>query len=210
MTRVMCRSSARQTERRRTVNLDTDDPVGARNRAILFGLVTLVVIGAIVGLGVGWLGSRAVDSTGIDEVEAPPGDGGSSEDPFEDFTASPSESEDTDATEPTEPTETVPTTPTEPTETREPREPTLNASPLTATTFEQVYLTGRFPGLGAGVALQVERREGGVWTEFPVDTTTDPRGTYSTYVQTGHTGPNRFRITAETGESTPIVVVQIV
>jgi hypothetical protein len=196
------------------VNLNADDPVGARNRAILFGVVTLVVVGAVVGLGVGWLGSRAVDSTGIDDVEAPEdGRPGVTNDPIEDFTASPSEPEDTEDTEdttPTEPSETAPTTPTEPTKTRKPREPTLNASPMQANTSEEVSLTGRFPGMGSGVFLQVERKEGGVWTEFPVTMTTNERGTYSTSIITGHTGPNRFRITAETGESTPTVVVQIV
>jgi hypothetical protein len=197
------------------VNLDTDDPDGARNRAILFSLVTLVVIGVVVGLTVGWLGSRAVDSAGIDDVQAPDNQPGVSEpDPIDDFTATPSPSDDVEETptEPSEPTYTTPSKPTEPTEptkTRKPNEPTLNASPMQASTSEQVSLTGRFPGLGAGVYLQVERREGGVWTDFPVDMTTDPGGSYSTWIITGHTGPNLFRITAENGESTPTVVVQI-
>jgi hypothetical protein len=192
------------------VNLDTDDPVGARNRAILFGVITLVVLGIVVGLSVGWLGSRAVDSTGMDDVEAPRGDVEPTDDGYEDFTAGPSESEETTESEPTEPTDTAPTTPTEPTETEDPRDPTLSASPATATEMEEVYLTGRFPGLAAGVTLYVERKEGGAWAGFAdITTTTDKRGTYSTYVQTGQTGPNRFRITAETGESTPPVVVQI-
>jgi hypothetical protein len=194
------------------VNLNADDPDGARNRAILFSLVTLVVIGVVVGLGVGWLGSRAVDSTGIDDVEAPDNQTGVSEpDPIDDFTATPSPSDEVEETptEPPEPTHTTPSTPAEPTKTRKPPGPTLHASPMQATTSEQVSLTGRFPGLGAGVYLQVERREGGVWTEFPVDMTTDPGGTYSTWIITGHTGPNLFRITAENGVSTPPVVVQI-
>lgn len=193
------------------MNLDTDDPVGARNRAILYGVVTLVVLGIIVGLSVGWLGSRAVDSTGMDDVEAPRGDSGLPDDEYSDFTAGPTETDEPSDIEPTEPVETTPTTPTETTETHEPREPTLTASPATATEMEEVYLTGRFPGLAAGVTLYVERKEGGAWAEFAdITTTTDELGTYSTYVQTGHTGPNRFRITAETGESTPTVVVQIV
>lgn len=195
------------------MNLDTDDPVGARNRAILFGLVTLVVLGVIVGLSVGWLGSRAVDSTGIDEVEAPRGDPGNTEDPYEDFTASPSEPEETDTTEPSEPTETEPSTPTEPPETRKPRKPrgpTLHASPSTASGNEQVTLSGRFPGLASGVTLAVERREGGVWASFAdVTTTTERRGRFSTWIWTGQSGRNLFRVTAETGVSTPPVVVQI-
>jgi hypothetical protein len=196
------------------VNINPDDPDGARNRAILFGLVTLVVIGIVVGVSLGWLGSRAVDSTGMDDIQAPDNQPGVSEnDPIDDFTASSSPTEDTEETptQPTEPTETAPTTPTEPTKTktREPLQPTLTASPMQASTSEQVSLTGRFPGLGAGVFLQVERKEGGVWTDFPVDMTTDQGGQYSTWIITGHTGPNHFRVTAETGESTPTVVVQI-
>jgi hypothetical protein len=184
------------------VNLNTDDPDGARNRAILFSLVTLVVIGVVVGLTVGWLGSRAVDSTGIDDVHAPDNQPGISEpDPVDDFTATPSPSDKADET-PTEPTKTHKPRP-------KPNEPTLNASPMQASTSEEVSLTGRFPGVGAGVYLQVERREGGVWTDFPVDMTTNQGGTYSTWIITGHTGPNLFRITAENGESTPPVVVQI-
>jgi hypothetical protein len=194
------------------VNFKTDDPDGARNRAILFSLVTLVVIGVVVGLTVGWLSSRAVDSAGLDDVHAPDNQPGISEpDPIDDFTATPSPSDDAEQTptEPSEPTHTTPSKPPEPTKTRKPNEPTLNASPMQASTSEEVSLTGRFPGLGAGVYLQVQRREGGVWTDFPVDMTTDQGGTYSTYVITGQTGPNLFRITAETGESTPMVVVQI-
>jgi hypothetical protein len=192
------------------VNLDTDDPVGARNRAIMFGLVTLVVLGIVLGLSLGFLGSRAVDSTGLDDVRAPSNPAGPTDDPIEDFTAGPTPTEDTFEPEtPSEPSETTEPTPTEPSKTRDPREATLNASPLQASTSEQVSLTGRFPGLGAGILLQVQRREGGVWTDFPVTMTTDHGGAYSTWIITGHTGPNRFRITSETGDSTPTVIVQI-
>ncbi|HYJ70707.1 MAG TPA: hypothetical protein VEX15_23885 [Nocardioidaceae bacterium] len=193
------------------MNLNTDDPVGARNRAILFGLVTLLVLGIVVGLSVGWLGSRAVDSTGMDDVKAPDNQPGVSEDdPIDDFTASSTPTDDVEeTTEPTEPTETTEPTVTETTETEEPREPTITASPVTAKEMEEVYLTGRFPGLGPDISLQVERKEGGVWADFPVTATTDERGAYSTYVQTGQTGANSFRVTAESGESTPTVIVEI-
>jgi cytoskeletal protein RodZ len=196
------------------VNLNTDDPIGARNRAILYGLATLVVIGIVVGVSLGWLTSRAVDSTGIDDVKAPDNQPGVTEnDPIDDFTASSSPTHDTDETTPTTPpTETNEPPPTKPTKTHKPRnhrEPTLTASPMTADTYEDISLSGRFPGLGAGVALQVERKEGGVWTSFPVSMSTDSGGTYSITVSTGHSGPNPFRVTAETGESTPAVIVEI-
>jgi hypothetical protein len=196
-----------------SVNLNTDDPVGARNRAIVFGLVTLVVLGIVLGLSVGLLGSRAVDSTGIDDVQAPNNPAGPPDDPIDDFTATPSPTEETEDTfEPTEPTEPTEPSPTEPTETRDPREPTLNASPDTASDMEQVTLSGRFPGMGAGVTLAVERKEGGTWASFgvpAVTTTTDQGGTFSTWILTGQSGRNLFRLTTSDGESTPTVVVQI-
>lgn len=193
------------------MNLDTEDPVGARNRAILFGLVTLVVLGIVIGLSVGIIGYRAVDSTGIDDVRAPNNPAGPTDDPIEDFTAGPTPTEDTfEPTTPSEPSETTEPTPTEPSKTRDPREPTLDASPSTAGDMEQVTLSGRFPGMGAGVTLAVERREGGSWASFAdVTTTTDQGGTFSTWIMTGQSGRNFFRLTTSDGESTPAVVVQI-
>ena len=195
------------------MNLNTDDPIGARNRAILFGLVTLVVLGIVIGLSVGILGSRAVDSTGIDDIQAPNNPAGPTDDPIEDFTAGPTPTEDTFEPEtPTEPSETTEPTPTEPSKTRDPREPTLVASPETASDMEQVTLSGRFPGMGAGVTLAVERKEGGTWASFgvpAVTTTTDQGGTFSTWILTGQSGRNLFRLTTSDGESTPAVVVQI-
>jgi hypothetical protein len=193
------------------VNLDTDDPVGARNRAIMFGLVTLVVLGIVLGLSLGFLGSRAVDSTGLDDVRAPSNPAGPTEDPIEDFTAGPTPTEDTfEPTTPSEPTETTEPTPTEPSKTRDPRGPTLVASPQTASDSEQVTLSGRFPGLGSGVTVAVERKEGGSWAGFAdVTMTTDQGGKFSTWIWTGQSGRNLFRVTAENGKSTPPVVVQI-
>ena len=194
------------------MNLDTDDPVGARNRAILFGLVTMVVIGVVLGLTVGILSTRAVDSTGIDDVKAPKNLPGSSPSPYDDFTAGPTATPTEDTFEPTEPTESSEPTPTEPTKTRDRNEPTLNASPETANGSEQVTLSGRFPGLGAGVTVAVERKEGGSWAGFgvpAVTTTTDHGGTFTTWIWTGQSGRNLFRVTTENGESTPAVTVHI-
>jgi hypothetical protein len=201
----------RHERRTCSVNLNTDDPVGARNRAIVFGVVTLVVLGIVIGLSVGLLGSRAVDSTGIDDVQAPNNPAGPPDDPIDDFTATPSQTEATEDTfEPTEPSETTEPSPTETSKTRDPDEPTLIASPDTATGDEQVTLSGRFPGLGAGVTVAVERKEGGSWASFAdVTMTTDQGGTFSTWIWTGNSGRNLFRVTAETGESTPTVIVQI-
>ncbi len=58
--------------------------------------------------------------------------------------------------------------------------------------MDRIDLTGSYPG-GEGAILQVQRREGGTWEDFPV-TVSVANGTYSTYVQTGRSGKNRFRV----------------
>jgi hypothetical protein len=58
--------------------------------------------------------------------------------------------------------------------------------------MEQIDLTGVYPG-GEGAILQVQRFEGGSWQDFPVTVSVSDQ-TFSTYVQTGQGGVNRFRV----------------
>lgn len=67
----------------------------------------------------------------------------------------------------------------------------LSVSPLEVSRMERIYLTGTFPG-GEGASLQVQRMEDG-WTDFPVSASVSG-GTFSTYVMTGRSGENRFRV----------------
>jgi hypothetical protein len=84
----------------------------------------------------------------------------------------------------------------------------LHASPGSAGTYEQVTLSGTYPGTD-GTSLQVQRREGGSWVAFPTSATVDD-GTFSTYVESGQSGPNEFRVVdPSTGRSSNIVVVDI-
>ena len=53
-------------------------------------------------------------------------------------------------------------------------------------------LTGTYP-TGEGAVLQVQRATDDTWVDFPV-TVTVSGGQFSTYVQTGRPGPNRFRV----------------
>lgn len=177
--------------------MDDDDARAARNRLLIVGISGLLVAGALLGLFVGLLGStvvRVLPEVSPTATRAGPGGGGEG------------------TSTPTETTPTSSATPTETTSPRQPRQPrpTLTASPLTAGTYERVNLTGRFPGLPAGAALQVERRQGGAWVVFPVSLTAQPDGSFATYVQTGQVGANVFRVTAlGSGRSTPPVTVQI-
>ncbi|HEX5560272.1 MAG TPA: hypothetical protein VFX52_01435 [Nocardioidaceae bacterium] len=68
----------------------------------------------------------------------------------------------------------------------------LDASPGKVSAGQRIDLTGTYPG-GDGTRLQVQRLEGGTWTDFPVDATVHGRR-FATYVLTGRTGVNRFRM----------------
>jgi hypothetical protein len=68
----------------------------------------------------------------------------------------------------------------------------LDASPGKVSAGQRINLTGTYPG-GDGTRLQVQRLEGGAWTDFPVGVTVHGRR-FATYVLTSHTGVNRFRV----------------
>ncbi|QZY28899.1 hypothetical protein [Nocardioides coralli] len=68
----------------------------------------------------------------------------------------------------------------------------LSASQTSVSPMEQIDLTGVYPG-GEGAILQVQRFEGGKWRDFPVTATVRDQ-TFSTYVQTGRSGVQRFRV----------------
>ena len=65
--------------------------------------------------------------------------------------------------------------------------------------FNGVYVDGE------GVALQIQRNEGGAWTDFPV-TATVRGGVFSTWIQTSHTGKQQFRVLDKTTNRTSNVV----
>lgn len=72
--------------------------------------------------------------------------------------------------------------------------------------MDRIDLTGAYEG-GEGAILQVQRREGGSWEDFPV-TVSVANGTFSTYVQTGRSGKNKFRVrdSDEKRTSNPVTV----
>ncbi|WP_141014556.1 hypothetical protein [Nocardioides sambongensis] len=85
---------------------------------------------------------------------------------------------------------------------------TLSAGQSSVANFGQIDLTGIYPG-GEGAVLQVQRFESGRWADF--DATIPVSGeSFSTYVQTGVSGVNRFRVTDKsTGKSSNEVRVTV-
>lgn len=82
----------------------------------------------------------------------------------------------------------------------------LSASQLSVSQMGRIDLTGTFPG-GEGAVLRVQRLEDGTWEDFPV-TVSVSNGTFSTYVQSGDTGPTKFRVkdTDSAKTSNPVTV----
>jgi hypothetical protein len=80
-----------------------------------------------------------------------------------------------------------------PTRTASPRKQiTLSASATTVAPMERLDLTGVYPG-GEGAILRVERFADGGWQDFGVTLSVSDE-TFSTYIQTGVPGVNRFRV----------------
>lgn len=85
----------------------------------------------------------------------------------------------------------------------------LTASPAEGSTWQRINLIGTWKGHD-GATLQVQRSlDGGPWSNFPTDATVHD-GKFGTYIQTGRTGTNRFRvIDSATGKVSNVVKVTI-
>ena len=195
-------------------------------KQLLAGAGLLLVVGLLVGGIIGLVTLKAADVAGVGgtptpETGPPPGLGLTTARP--ETTAPPTL---TTRPAPTTPptTQTFPTFPTPPTTqttepvptttttTRTPQPPPqviqLVATPLQATSFERVSLSGTYPA-PAGTVLQVERNRGAGWEEFPTTATVDA-GAFSTYVATGILGANQFRVVdTSTGKLSNVVIVMI-
>jgi hypothetical protein len=68
----------------------------------------------------------------------------------------------------------------------------LSAAPVIVGPMERINLTGQWPGHD-NEGLLVQRFEGGKWADFGVHVNVN-LGTFDTYVMTGRTGDQRFRV----------------
>lgn len=177
------------------------------DRPVLNGLVALVAVGLGVGLilalaalvgtkvlGFGGGDSSAGDGSSVHDsmyLPSPVETAGSSgplitlhtEDPeaesteTSDATEEPEESETTEATESTSP---------------EAGEISLQAVDTTVSSGERIYFSGVYPG-GEGAILWLQRFQDGAWADFPASVGVT-NGTFSSYIFTGVSGLNRFRV----------------
>lgn len=186
------------------MNLDPRDPNGARNRLLVKLLGGLVVAGVVIGLGVGILGTTALKSMGLKEQPPP----APTAEPHGIDLPTP-QTDDTDTEPSDDDSEDIDGDADghRPNGTRPPT--VLHAQPNPASPGTEITLSGSFRRLHGGT-LQVQRREGGVWADFPVTATVNPNGTFSTYIITSRTGTSPYRLLDEaTGRSTPPVRITI-
>lgn len=178
-----------------------DDRLDPEQHPVGYGLLALLGVAAVVGLilGLGALAGAKVVGLDGEASSTGTGDGASMYLPKPQkttaatgpaVTLAPGEGS-SSATGGTEPTDGKSK------KDKKKRQISLSASQPQAAPMEQIDLTGVYPG-GEGAILQVQRFEGGSWTDFSTVTASVSNETFATYVQVGQPGPNRFRVTDET------------
>jgi hypothetical protein len=162
-------------------------------RQVLIGLVVLVAVGALIGGIVAVVSIKAADIAGIDDTTPSTNAQGG---PLR-RASDPPPSDSTTGTAPTGPSTPESTTSGSPPTNRPPDDPgiDLQANPQSVSTYERINLTGDYKA-PSGTVLQVQRREGGTWNAFADVTATVSGGHFATYVETGQSGMNLFRVVA--------------
>jgi hypothetical protein len=86
---------------------------------------------------------------------------------------------------------------------------TLSAGETSVAPMQQIDLTGVYPG-GEGAILQVQRKLDGRWQDFLSVNAAVSGGQFSTYVQTGQLGVQKFRMRdTSTGKVSNVVSVTV-
>lgn len=175
-----------------------DEERAEQVRGVLFkALAVLAVIGVLIFIGT----TIMVRALGLNEAGDTGPVGAAPEKPTKPLptTALPSP-EDEKSEEPSEPAK--------PAKAGKPGRLELAVSPVMARPMERVNLTGTYKGED-NIQLEVQRFEDGEWRDFGVQATVRV-GTYETYIMTGRTGENRFRMfdpESETGSNVILVTI---
>ncbi|EON22636.1 hypothetical protein CF8_3492 [Nocardioides sp. CF8] len=161
--------------------------VDTEDRPVLTGLIALVAVAAVIGI-IGGLaalvGSKVLGLDG-DTTASSAGSATSSGSLY-----LPEPTITSDTVVPESPASTT-ASPVDPSDANS-KEIELSAGQQSVSAMQQIDLTGSYP-TGEGAILQVQRLEDGSWEDFPVTASVNNQ-TFSTYVQTGQTGENTFRV----------------
>jgi hypothetical protein len=161
-----------------------------KQHPVIAGLVALVGVGLAIGLLAGGGALVATRVLGLDAAET------ATDSAARQSMYLPQPEKTTASAPSTQATQTAASEPTGPVFTTKTPDTgiSLQAGQTTVSPMQRIDLTGTYVG-GEGAVLQVQRATGpgDSWVDFPV-TVTVSGGTFSTYVQTGRAGPNRFRV----------------
>lgn len=173
-------------------------------RPVVNGLVALVAVGLGVGLilalvallgsnllGLGDTDGSASDDRSVGEtlyLPSPAETTGPSGPRITLATEDPDEEDGGDSDESAEPEEAEESD----SESPDPKKISLQAVNSRVSAGERIYFSGVYPG-GEGAILWVQRWQGGAWADFPASVGVT-NGTFSSYLFTGVSGVNRFRV----------------
>ncbi len=180
-----------------------DDPMRALLQALLAMAGVAVAVGLVIGLVAATVLGRSDDgSTGRAQAKASlyMPDYQPTEDAGDDEWPDLPEIEQSDSPDPAE----------EPVEEESPRgdKITLFGAPQAVSPGERINFNGVYID-GEGVSLQIQRREGSTWTDFPV-TVAVRGGVFSTWIQTSRPGEQEFRVLdPETERTSNVVTITI-
>lgn len=178
---------------------------------VAYGLVALAGVGVVVGLILGLAALAGARVMGVSEPETTSTDAGEASmylpkpeptkpDKGPQLTLAPGQEAPPSSSEDSKPEKSK--SPAKPS-----KKISLSAGQTSVSPMEQIDLTGVYPG-GEGAILQVQRFEGGGWTNFPASPVSVSNQTFSTYVQTGQPGVQRFRM-LDTGSGKPSNQVKV-
>jgi hypothetical protein len=164
---------------------------GDDNRPVLAGLVALIGVSVAVGLVAAAAVVGVTHMFGLTGGHAAvAGDAGATLYlPMPQKTSSPNGPTITLGSEPSQSTSNT----SSPTIHKPKKRISLQSGQTTVSPMGRIDLTGIYPG-GEGAVLNVQKFQNGSWQDFYSVSATVTNGTFSTYIQTGIPGPNRFRV----------------
>ena len=184
-----------------------DDGGDPPRRALLVALAAMAGVAILVGLAIGGAVVTVMNMAGVGASSDSASGGG--EETLYIPRYQPTQSTETDDLG--LPTPTASETPSEtPSEEPSPRTDRIKlfAAPQSVGPGERINFNGVYVD-GEGVALQIQRKEGGSWVDFPV-TATVRGGVFSTWIQTTHTGESPFRVLdVEANRASNVVTVTV-
>jgi len=161
-------------------------------RPVVFGLLALVGVAVAFGLVasvVFLVGARVVGLSGGHAAVVAGDDGATLDVPKPQKTPPPSGPSITLGSSPTTDTTSSP-----PPKIKKPKKQiSLQSGQSSVAPMGRIDLTGTYPG-GEGAVLNVQKFSNGSWQDFYSISATVTGGTFSTYIQTGTPGMNRFRV----------------